>query len=65
MGMFSLWKCPRCWDNPCHCKTDAHGDPVLSNSSIPMPRVDNNKREIELLEEQNRLLKEIRNKLPQ
>lgn len=63
MGMFHLGKCPRCWDYPCHCNTDAHGDPVLSDSSLPVPR-DKNQREIELLEEQNRLLREIKDRLP-
>lgn len=66
MGMFHLGKCPRCWDYPCHCETDAYGDPIaFAPSSSPLLREadERRRRELELLEEQNRLLREINDKL--
>jgi hypothetical protein len=60
--MFHLWKCPRCWDSPCHCEVDAFNDPVGHTGqyadSVKLWQ-DSKKRELELLEEQNRLLKKI------
>lgn len=65
MGMFSLYKCPRCWESDCVCETDAHGDPrysVLPSQGTSQPDRQIQQRQVELLEEQNRLLKKIAEK---